>query len=262
MNNIITNFNQIVELAQGAGVPLGKRRGILREYLQTKFLSLAYAKSQAKKLSFIGGTSLRILRGIDRFSEDLDFDNLGLSEGQLNQLISAVVEELRREHIDVALSAKLREGITYYTLRFPELLSGLHITSDPREKLMIKIDYSRQWKGQKTEVVLMAKYGFVEQVITNPLSQILVQKLAAYVTRDKTQPRDMYDIVWLYGLGVMPDRAFMNINHMEDIIVRAKTKFDSEGASEIIARRLRPFLFDERNIRKISLLGDVLEQLK
>ena len=90
----------------------------------------------------------------------------------------------------------------------------------------------------------------------------MVQKLAAYVNRKQTQPRDMYDIVWLYSRGARPDREFMRVNRMTDVIARAKEKFSREGATEAVVRRLRPFLFDEREIRKVKLLGDVLKRLE
>lgn len=262
MNNITSNFNQIIEQARDSGAPAEKRRGILREYLQIKFLAKLYSRPAAGKLSFIGGTSLRILHGIDRFSEDLDFDNLGLSRRDLSGLVAGVGREFSRENIDVEVSAKLKEGITYHSLRFPKLLFDLKITTNPREKLMIKIDYSSQWKGQTTETALLAKFGFIEQIVTNPLSQIMAQKLAAYVGRDRTQPRDMYDIVWLYSRGARPDREFMKANRMDNIVERARQKFGAEGAGETVVRRLRPFLFDEKEIRKVKLLGEVLKQLE
>lgn len=261
MNNIIANFEPILDQAEATGASRDKRRGVLREYLQTKFLAQLYAQSSAKHLSFIGGTSLRLLHGIDRFSEDLDFDNLGLSRDYLTRLLTNVTIAFQRENINVELTAKLREGITYHNLRFPRLLFDLQITTNPKEKLMIKIDYSTQWRGQTPTTVLLSKYGFIEQIITNPLSQIMVQKLAAYVTRARTQPRDMYDLVWLHSRGVRPDRKFMQANQVTNLVERAQAKFANEGANETIIRRLRPFLFNEREIRKIKLLGKVLDTL-
>ena len=38
----------------------------------------------ARKMTFIGGTNLRLLKGIDRFSEDLDFDCKNLSGEEFN----------------------------------------------------------------------------------------------------------------------------------------------------------------------------------
>jgi len=253
MNNIIANFGQILDQAEAAGIPRDKRRGILREYLQTKFLARLYAQPKAKHLSFIGDTALRILHGIDRFSENLDFDNLGLGRNDLTRLLAAITDEFKRENIDVELTA--------HNLRFPRLLFDLKITTNPKEKLMIKVDYSTNWQEQTTTTVLLSKYGLIEQIVTNPLSQIMVQKLAAYVNRAITQPRDMYDIIWLHSRGVRPDQAFMQANRVIDLIEQAQAKFATEGAGEAIIRRLRPFLFDEGEIRKIQLLGKVLDTL-
>lgn len=261
MNNITSNFNQIVEQAKANGMPAEKMRGILREYLQIKFLTGLYSGSATKKLSFIGGTSLRLLHGINRFSEDLDFDNLGLKRQELSGLITGVAQEFKRENIEVEVSAKLQEGITYHSLRFPKLLFDLKISTNPREKLMIKIDYSNQWKGQKPETVLLSRYGFIEQITTNPLSQIMVQKLTAYVNRQRTQPRDIYDVVWLFANGVRPDKKFMEANQMPDLIENAGRKFANEGVNPAMEQRLRPFLFNESETAKLRLFSEVLKKL-
>ena len=57
------------------------REFILREYLQHKILQIIFGQPEhAKQLCFLGGTCLRIVHGNNRFSEDIDFDNFGLSE--------------------------------------------------------------------------------------------------------------------------------------------------------------------------------------
>ncbi|MEI6309875.1 MAG: nucleotidyl transferase AbiEii/AbiGii toxin family protein [bacterium] len=55
------------------------RRNLLREYLQFKTLQFLASSADAAKLTWIGGTALRIAYGGDRFSEDLDFDDRGLN---------------------------------------------------------------------------------------------------------------------------------------------------------------------------------------
>lgn len=261
MNNITSNFDQIIGQSKANGIPAEKMRGILREYLQIKFLTGLYSRPAAKKLSFIGGTSLRLLHGINRFSEDLDFDNLGLKRQELSGLITGVAQEFKRENIEVEVSAKLQEGITYHELRFPKLLFDLKISTNPREKLMIKIDYSSQWKGQKLETVLLSRYGFIEQITTNPLSQIMIQKLAAYINRKRTQPRDIYDVVWLFASGIKPDKKFMKINRIPDLIEKAQEKFNAEGVNLAMEQRLRPFLFNESETAKLRLFPEVLKKL-
>lgn len=63
----------------------GFKRNILREYLQYKILEIIFNSRLSPKLSFLGGTALRIVHENKRFLEDLDFDNFKLSEsGNLN----------------------------------------------------------------------------------------------------------------------------------------------------------------------------------
>lgn len=253
MNNLISNFEQILAQATEAGLPKQKRRGILREYLQTQFIDRLYAQRQANKLSFVGGTSLRLLRDLPRFSEDLDFDNLGLSQTQLTQLINKVVQTWEKEDLVVEMAGN--------QIKFLNLLKPLKISSDPREKLTIKFDSARQWVDQQTKVVLLNRFGMVQQVVTNTDDQVLVQKLVAYVERPRTQARDIFDIIWLFGQGAKIDEKFAKANRQENIVARAKQKFSSEGISLSQKKRLQPFLFVEHELSRLNTFGKVLEQL-
>ena len=49
---------------------------ILKEYIELLALEHLSQSPYAPKLVFIGGTNLRLVLGLDRFSEDLDFDSL------------------------------------------------------------------------------------------------------------------------------------------------------------------------------------------
>jgi len=45
----------------------------VREFLQIVILKIIYDKGFFKNIAFVGGTALRILYDLRRFSEDLDF---------------------------------------------------------------------------------------------------------------------------------------------------------------------------------------------
>ena len=47
---------------------------MLKEYLQLLILDFLSSTSYIKKIVFIDGTYQRLVMGIDRFSEDIDFD--------------------------------------------------------------------------------------------------------------------------------------------------------------------------------------------
>jgi len=59
MNRII--WQEILEEAERLNLPLKNKRGILREFLQTKILGYLYEEKNAGQLQFMGGTALRIV---------------------------------------------------------------------------------------------------------------------------------------------------------------------------------------------------------
>jgi len=107
---------------------------------------------------------------------------------------------------------------------------------------------------------LLSRYGFIFNLITNNLGQLLVQKLYTYLKREQTQPRDIYDIIWLLGQQAKVDREFMVKNNLPtDLIKQAKAKFQRESNKlAAFKRRLRPFLINEANVNKLDLFLQVL----
>jgi len=79
-------------------------RGLLREYLQYLILEIVFSSNVSTKLSFLGGTCLRIVHGSKRFSEDLDFDNKDLSLEEFTFLAKKIKRELQRQGFVVETS--------------------------------------------------------------------------------------------------------------------------------------------------------------
>ena len=263
MNNIIANFDQILEFGRGYGLPLTKKKGILREYLQTKILELVYQEKDSLELFFIGGTALRLLYNLDRFSEDLDFDFINLEQKQLVRLMQKLQKRLQNENIQVDLYQNLKPNRGYFEFRFPNLLFELNLSQQKEEKLMIKFDFESFWQDQKRKVILVNRYGLLTNVITIPLDQILAQKLFAYTQRQQTLPRDLYDIVWLYSRGAKIDRNFSEVNHLPaDLINQAKEQCRQDLKQlKNLKEKLKPFLINEKNAAKLDLFPQVLDKL-
>lgn len=259
MNNIIVNFEEILRFAGNYGLPPEKKRAILREYLQTKILSFLYREKVSRSLFFVGGTALRLLRGSDRFSEDLDFDAVGMTSDQTRQLIKVVTQRLQQENIAAELYRNETPKKSYYELRFPNLLTQLRLGSNTGEKLMVKLDIESYWRGQKRETFFMNRYGFLATVVTKPLDQMVAEKLAAYLGRAETQPRDLYDLVWLLSRGNKPDLEFAKRNHLPaDLLEKARQKFVREQKSlKKYKMKLQPFLIDEKQIDRLDFFGEL-----
>ena len=61
-------------------------KDMLKEYIQFMILDFISTTPYARKLAFIGGTNLRLIKGIDRFSEDLNFDCKNMSKEEFMTL--------------------------------------------------------------------------------------------------------------------------------------------------------------------------------
>ena len=262
MNNIVANFDQIVEFAKEYGLPLSKRRAILREYLQIKVLDFIYQHKISSYVIFVGGTCLRLVRNLDRFSEDLDFDLVDVPLTRIDQLVDAASARLKKENIEHDLYRNKTSKRLYFELRFKNLLYELGISRNKSEKLSIKFDFESLWQRHNKEVVLVNRYGFLINIVTLPINQHLIQKLVAYTGRVKTQPRDIYDISWLIAQGAKPDWKFAKENGFsENLMLLAKKKFKEETRKlPGLKARLKPYLLSESYVTKLDLFPQLLER--
>lgn len=263
MNAITANFENILHFSLEYGVPIQKKRAILREYLQTKILSFIYREKESKNLYFVGGTSLRLLHNLDRFSEDLDFDAPNIRPETIVKLLNLGINNLRRENINVDFYQNNSDSKNHFEYRFPLLLSELNLSQNRDEKLTIKFDFEHQWHSQTRELIMLNRYGLLVNAVTKTLDQMLVEKIVAYLGRTQTQPRDIYDIVWLISHHIKPDRVFAKANGVDpDFVSQAIDKYNQEKSRlSVYKSKLKPFLFDENNIQNLAFFAELLQKL-
>lgn len=256
-------WQTILEEGKRLEIPLTKKRGLIREYLQSKIINSLYAKKNSEKLSFIGGTSLRILRDLDRFSEDLDFDNLGLPLGKMEKLFEEILGEFKKEKFEVEFKFKKTDYSGRGDFKFKGLLSELEISSDEKEKLKININWTRPKIQPRTEVVILKRFGFSRPVITNNLSFLLSQKIRAALTRKDPQPRDFYDIVWFFSRRIKPDPKLfpeMGVKTEKELLKKLDWAYQDKIKPnlESFKRKLKPFLLKEEKVRYLDIFSEVI----
>lgn len=135
------DLNQIVQQYPAPLQPFS--RFILREYLQHKILQLIHDSAYADRFTFLGGTCLRIVHGNQRFSEDLDFDNTGISETDFESLATVIVDGLRLEGYEVEMRLVLK-GAYHCHIKFPALLYQQGLSGFREEKILIQLDTEPQ----------------------------------------------------------------------------------------------------------------------
>lgn len=206
-------------------------RYMLKEYLQLLILDYLATTPYINKVSFIGGTNLRLIQGIDRFSEDLDFDCKDLSEEEFMAMTDSVVNYLQQNNIDVETRDKANPKLTAFrrNLYFPEMLFNLKLTGHREERLLLKIEAQDQGVVYQSEVATVNRMGFFFNIQVPPLDVLCAMKFAAILARQKG--RDFYDAIFLLsktkpnmdflkervGIGSIDDLKFAIADRMQEI---------------------------------------------
>lgn len=140
---------------------------MLKEYVQLMILEYLSTTRYATKLSFIGGTALRLIRGIDRFSEDLDFDCKDLSYDDFLLLSDDVVRHLRLSGLKVEPKDKESDKLLAYrrSIYFPELLFSLGLSGYKEERFLVKLECQDQGYEYVPRAVNIRRSGFFFPVL-------------------------------------------------------------------------------------------------
>lgn len=174
---------------------------LLKEYVELTALEFLSRCQYANKITFIGGTNLRLVHGIDRFSEDLDFDVKGLTEAEFIQMTEILQQHLVMQGIPAEIRDKDNERLTAYrrSIYFPGWLFDLHLTGHKEERFLMKVEAQDQDQDQgiryPVEMAKVDRCGFYFPIAVPPDSVLLSMKLAALLARAKG--RDFYDVLFL-----------------------------------------------------------------
>lgn len=96
MSEDMKDFSALVDLAMAHPGLSATRPVVEKELLHYEIFQALDAEGLLKDLVFQGGTSLRLCRGSDRFSEDLDFAG-GRAPGRRSRMASTwVIDSLER----------------------------------------------------------------------------------------------------------------------------------------------------------------------
>ena len=239
------------------------RRNILREYLQCKILELIFGSEQAPKLSFIGGTALRLVYDQTRFSEDLDFDNFGLAAEEFDLLAEHVRGGLAAEGLAVEMDT-VAKGAYRCNVRLPKLLFDNDLSAYPTEKILIQIDTVAQVFAYQPDRKILNRFDVFSEILVTPASLLLSQKFFAAINRKRAKGRDFYDIVFLLSFA-KPDFAYLaqkigagDADSLREKMLEAMAGLDFAE----LARDVEPFLFNPSDKKKVELFPTFIAQAK
>jgi predicted nucleotidyltransferase component of viral defense system len=187
-------------------------RHMLKEYVECLALEWIARSPWAGSLTFIGGTSLRLILGIDRFSEDLDFDIKELDAKSFRDLTDGLVAHLARNGLPAASKDHESERLTALrrSIVFPGFLHDLGLSPFKEERFLMKVEAQDQGLRYERETAHVNRCGFFFPVCVPPEPVLCAMKLSALLTRGKG--RDFYDAIFLLQ-RTMPDYGFLSASH-------------------------------------------------
>lgn len=238
-------------------------KSMLKEYVQLLVLDFLSTSPSVRQMAFIGGTSLRLLKGIDRFSEDLDFDCKGLSKEAFMQTTDDVIAFLNRNGLKAQAYDRNNPKLKAFrrNIQFPGLLHELGLSGHREEMFLLKIECQDQGFDYPIHTALAKGCGFFFPIPVPPDTVLCAMKLCAMLKRSKG--RDFYDAMFLLQM-TRPDYAFLTqvcgIHNLAELKVSTAHLLETVDLA-VKQRDCEHLLFSLDNSRRILLFGDFIQTL-
>ena len=242
----------LLEEAKELGLPAAKSRAILREYLQTIILNSIYKSSFAPSLFFVGGTALRLVYNLPRFSEDLDFNTPALDQDDFTKLLERVETALSLEGFSPVLSSKRRATLLIATLNFPGVMREYGIMNSRGGDMLIKLEVNKPAWPLSTESHVVSRYGYNFSAIVMSKGALLSEKLAALLSRRRG--RYIYDLLFMLRKKFPFDTGVLYANNIQGDprkLIQTYLSGISDQELRRLAEQVKPFLFKADDIELI-----------
>ncbi len=156
--------------------------------------------------------TLRIIQGLNRFSEDLDF-HLSVKDDQyaLSPVIAKLCRNLALQGYTISDSMVSQKTVRSTFIKFERLLFECGLSPNEDEKLSIKLEVgANPPPGWKVERRIINSY-FPFSLIHHDAPSFLSGKFHAILQRPYSKGRDFYDIIFLLSRweGLQPNIAYL-----------------------------------------------------
>lgn len=165
-----------------------------------------------KNAAFMGGTCLRILHGLPRFSEDLDFS---LLEPNSTFRWSPLLERLSIEfqtydlHLEILDRSDFPDVVKKAFLKDDSFGRALQLTYERKksdiQKVTIKLEIDTNPPSGAQSESLMVRFPFPFSVRAHDLPSLCAGKCLALLCRKFHKGRDWFDLLWYLSRSVHPN---------------------------------------------------------
>ena len=253
----------------------------LREILQEIVLLGLYDAGFFKHAAFYGGTALRILHNLPRFSEDLDFSLLKTNpEFNLKPYEEAIIATLKAFGFEVTIEIKEKNSISAIASAFVKGNTIEHLINinapkdmtrkihkDQAVKIKLEVDTNPPLEFETANIIRLTPRPFSINAFTLP--SLYAGKMHAILCRawsSRPKGRDWYDLVWYVANDVELDtkhlkaRLTQSCKYLEENSIEIPNELTKRNIKEMLLKRIesldvakakndvQPFIKDIREI--------------
>ncbi len=178
----------------------------VREYLQARLLGGIQRTGGMIPLAFHGGTALRFLYRLPRYSEDLDFAlERAAPDFALRGSAQALARELRAEGYSLRVRLVERTTVHAAWFRFDGLLYELGLSPHAGQALCIKIEVDTRPPAGAVCTTSVVRRHLVLHLHHHDRASLLAGKLHAILQRAHPKGRDYFDLLWYLADPTWPE---------------------------------------------------------
>jgi hypothetical protein len=198
---------------QGISGP-AEGRNRIRESLQARILASLQRSGAMIPLAFQGGTALRFLYSIRRYSEDLDFALERPDRGyDFRSYLRAVQADLKREGYGVEVKINDKKTVHSAFIRFPGLLFDIGFSPHSNEVFSIKVEVDTNPPTGANLATTVVRRSLTLNLQHHDPASLFAGKLHAILQRPYPKGRDLYDLLWYASDPTWPSPNLTLLNN-------------------------------------------------
>lgn len=172
-------------------------RNLLREYLQARILESLQRVGAMTSIAFHGGTALRFLYAIPRYSEDLDFAlEQQHARYDFRSWLQNIRNDLMVERYTVELRINDQKVVHSAFVRFPGLLYEMGLSPHASEVIAVKLEVDTNPPAGAGLTTTLVRRHVTLNLHHHDRASLLAGKLHAILQRSYGKGRDLYDLFW------------------------------------------------------------------
>lgn len=246
-------------------------RNALKEIIQDVALLGLWRSKFFEHAAFYGGTALRILYGLNRFSEDLDFMLLAPnSQIDLRPYHTGMRDELQAFGFEVLVEEKKKTKESSIRSAFLKANTQEHVMKIGAPKSLIHSFQAEELVKVKMEIDTDPSEGFVIEnrsllipipfwVRTLELSSLFAGKLHAVLCRQwgkRVKGRDWFDLLWFVNRRTQVNLAYLEAKMRQTAHYQESLPLTGERLRSLLMDRVHSLDIERAKEDVVRFIGD------